>query len=141
MADEVNGAPPGAARAELEAERAELQKEQDRIDTLLRLLDDPKECRDRDAARLIAMAIIRAEQGMGLPMSLVDAVRKRDPDGVGRFFGNAACEADGWKVAPDGQGKGPFLWIPETAANALAWPEAVPYHQADANKPEETGKS
>ena len=134
MADEANVTAPELVRSELEAER-------DRIDTLLRRLDDPEERRHRDAARLIAIAIIYARLGRGVPMPVVEAIRKRDPDGVGRFFGNLACEADGWTTGPDRQGNGLFLWIPKTAADALAWPKAVPDDQADAKKPEEPGQS
>ena len=134
MADEANVTAPGLARAELEAER-------DRIDTLLRRLDDPEERRHRAAARLIAIAIIYAELRRGVPMSVVEAIRKRDPDGVGRFFENLACEADGWEIGLNRQGQGPFLRIPKIAADALEWPEAAPDDQADAKKPEEPGQS
>ena len=147
MADDANRAPSGASRADLEAERAELQKEHDRIDTLLRRLDDPEERRHRDAARLIAIATVWAAGDWGVPTDIVDAIRERDPDGVGRFFEDLAFEADGWTIRPewtirpDRQGNGPFLWAPKTAADALAWPEVGPDDQADANKPAEPGES
>ena len=100
---------------------AELKADLERAVNLLRVLEDPDERQRRNAARVIAFAIVMVKE-MGIPDGMVDAIREHDPDGVGEYFGAAVSEADGWSRKTDNQGQ--EWWSgPEDVTAAVAWPE------------------
>ena len=116
----------GPAMARLNDEEAELQAELQGLQELRRCIKDPVERKQRDAARLIAIAIAMDTLRIQIPMSVIEEIRKRDPDGVGRYFDDLACEEDGWEIR-DSENGHQMILIPKDAAAALKWPQILPY--------------
>ena len=115
----------GPAMAGLNDEETELRTELQRLQDLRSRLEDPEERKKRNAARLIAIAITLDTLRIHLPMAVIEEIRKRDPDGVGRYFEDLAREADGWEIRSSENGQ-QRIHMPEDAASALEWPKVLP---------------
>ena len=115
----------GPAMAGLNDEETELRTELQRLQDLRSRLEDPEERKKRNAARLIAIAITMGTLRIHLPMSVIEAIRKRDPDGVGRYFEDLAREADGWEIRSSENGQ-QRIHMSADAASAIEWPKVLP---------------